>query len=96
MSDETRPCEICGVTIDPERAADHPKTRLCEGHAKQIVKYGGEFIASGSVERTSKPGSMKKNYGGVSVSLRRNQQAIDKLKDDFDREQWEKKKKSGA
>ena len=93
MTTPTRPCEICGQLIDPQRAEEDSKTRLCEEHAKQIGKYGGEFLASGTHDRTSKVGSLKKNYGGVTVTLRRNQEGIEKLKDDYDKEQWEKKKK---
>lgn len=78
-----RPCEICGVMIDPERAEVLPETRLCTEHAKQIQKYGGEFTITSFQETTSKVGSLKKNYGGVNVSRRRNTDAVEKLKQDF-------------
>jgi hypothetical protein len=67
---------------------------LCTEHAISIEKLGGEFVRSASFDRTSKEGSLKKNYGGVTTSKRRNHEAIEKLKDQYDREQWEKKKLS--
>ena len=93
MSAKTRPCEVCGKMIDAERAESLPETRLCTEHGEAIAKFGGEFIRSSSMDRTSKEGSLKKNYGGVTTQKRRNQAAIEKLKDEYDREQWEKKKK---
>lgn len=34
-------------------------------------------------ERTSKPGSLKHNYGGVTTSKTRNVKAIERLRDEF-------------
>lgn len=76
-------CEICKQPIGPERADNDAKTRLCQLHAEEIAKYGGEFITMASQERTSKEGSMKKNYGAVSTTSVRNQVALDRLRDDY-------------
>ena len=65
--------------------ADVPETRLCAEHARQIAKLGGEFIVIAEQERTSKPGSLKHNYGGVTTTKKRNQAALDRLRDEYDR-----------
>jgi hypothetical protein len=79
----TRLCEICKAVIDADRLEAMPDTRLCTEHARAIQKYGGEFIMSAQQERTSKPGSLKHNYGGVTTSKTRNVKAIQKLRDEF-------------
>jgi hypothetical protein len=91
MADKTRPCEICYRPIEAERIRDLPETRLCAEHAQKIVKHGGEFIVIAEQERTSKPGSLKRNYGGVTTSKKRNQQALDKLRDEHELEKEQKK-----
>ncbi len=80
-----RHCEVCKQLIDADRAEAILQTRLCTEHAREIQKYGGEFIMSSTQEKTSKEGSLKKNYGGISTRLRRNERAISQLKDDYDR-----------
>lgn len=80
-----RHCEICKQPIDADRAEAIRQTRLCTEHGREIQKYGGEFIMSSVQEKTSKEGSLKKNYGGISTRLRRNERAISQLKDDYDR-----------
>ena len=80
-----RGCEVCKKDIDPERAAALPTTRLCIDCARLIAKYGGEFKAVVNQDKTSKEGSMKKNFGGVTTRLRRNKDGIQKLRDDFER-----------
>ena len=77
-------CEICKQEIDPERLEFLPETRLCIEHAKQIEKYGGEFRISATQERTSKQGSLKRNYGGVETKSTRNAAAINKLRQDYE------------
>jgi hypothetical protein len=77
-----RICEVCKALIEPERL-EIPDTRLCERHAREIDKYGGEFLTSSHQERTSKAGSLKLNYGGVTTSKRRNVLGIQRLKDEF-------------
>jgi hypothetical protein len=81
-----RACEICDEPIDPERAEALPDTRLCTEHAKAIAKFGGEFITSVIQERTNKPGSLKRNYGGIDTSKSRNHEAIRKLREEFERQ----------
>lgn len=78
-----RACEICKQLIEEERAEGCPETTLCLKHAREAEKYGGEFLRSTSIERTSKPGSLKRNYGGVSVRLRRNYDGLRKLKEAY-------------
>jgi hypothetical protein len=84
MSGRTRPCEICGQLIDPERVEALPKTRLCSDHAQAIKAYGGEFIRTGTQSSLGKDGSLKKNYGDVSIEERRNAEALRKLRQDYE------------
>ena len=84
MSGRTRPCEICGRAIDPERAEALPKTRLCAEHARMIGKYGGEFRLTGTQASLGKDGSLKKTYGDVTVQERRNTEALRKLRQEYD------------
>jgi hypothetical protein len=86
MSSPTRPCEICNQPIDPERLEAVPDTRLCGDHARKIAKYGGEFRLSASHDRTSKQGSLKQNYGGVTARKTRNHEAMHKLKEEYEQE----------
>jgi hypothetical protein len=90
MSATTRPCEICRAPIDPERIEVLPETRLCTEHARQILKYGGEFKVTVTRERTSKEGSLKRNYGGVTPSQTRNHEAIEKLRAEYEQGQADK------
>jgi hypothetical protein len=85
MADRVRVCEICGATIEAERVEAVPETRLCIDHAKAIQKYGGEFLLTSRRVSLGKDGSMKKNYGDVSSELRRNEQAMQKLRDEYHR-----------
>ena len=78
-----RGCEICKQLIDSERAECLPMTRLCIKHAQEIEKLGGEFRLCIADEVTSKRGSLKKNYGGVTISQHRNHQALRKLRDAY-------------
>jgi hypothetical protein len=91
MSEQTRPCEICGQPIEAERLEVIPETRLCITHARQIEKLGKEFIVTGRLERTSKEGSLKRNYGGVTPSKRRNEKAIRRLREEYQQEQERKR-----
>lgn len=85
---KSRPCEVCMKPIEESRLETLTDTRLCEEHAKRIEKYGGEFLRSVSEEKTSKPGSLKQNYGGINTSKVRNTAAIERLKDEHYEEQW--------
>ncbi len=80
---------VCKQEIDPMRAEAMPDTRLCAEHGREIEKFGGEFKLSASQERTSKQGSLKLNYGGISAQRVRNDLAMEKLLDDFERKQFE-------
>jgi hypothetical protein len=84
MTIQARPCEVCGASIDPERIEVLPETRLCTEHGKQIAKYGGEFILTGTQSSLGKDGSLKKNYGDVSVKQKRNEDGIRKLIEEYD------------
>src|SRR5438067_13682835 len=84
MSVKSRRCEICKGEIDPERLEFLPETRLCLTHAKLIEKYGGEFKISATQERTSKPGSLKRNYGGISTTSTRNTSAVERLRQEYE------------
>ena len=88
---KSRPCEICMQPIEPERIEILPDTHLCCDHAKKIAKFGGEFTITAVRERTSKAGSLKKNYGGVTPSKRRNHRALEQLRDEYLEEQEQKK-----
>ncbi len=78
-------CEICKQQIDPERAEALPDTQLCGQHAREIEKYGGEFLLRSRHERTSKQGSLKHNYGGVSASFRPNREGLERLRREHER-----------
>ena len=93
MASKTRPCEICMKPSETERLEALPETRLCLEHAHKIKKHGGEFVVTTRQERTSKAGSLKINYGGVSASMRRNHKAIERLKDEFEEDKWREKSK---
>jgi hypothetical protein len=90
MSASSRPCEICGQEIDPERLEAVPETRLCGEHARKITKYGGEFRTTASHDRTSKQGSLKHNYSGVSTRKVRNPEAVEKLRQEHEQEKGQK------
>src|SRR4051794_12045626 len=71
MTAKTRPCVICGQSIDPERIEVIPETQLCGDHAREIVRLGGEFVLTGKQTSIGKAGSLKKNYGDVSIEKQR-------------------------
>ena len=71
------------LVISNERLDAIPETRLCTQHANEIQKYGGEFVLSAEQEKTSKKSSMKVNYGGISTTSRRNNIALEQLKEDY-------------
>jgi hypothetical protein len=52
------------------------------------MRYGGEFITVASEERTSKAGSIKHNVGGVRTELVPNPEAIEKLRRDYEEQQF--------
>jgi hypothetical protein len=64
MAIRPQPCARCGAEIPVERLRIVPKTRVCVKCSEEI---GGEYKLIVGRERTSKQGSLKKNYGGVNV-----------------------------
>ncbi len=82
-----RLCMVCKREIENERIEAIPATRLCAAHGRQIQQYGGEFIVSASQERTSKQGSLKLNYGGITTTSTRNEAALNKLLDEYEKQQ---------
>ncbi len=77
-------CAVCKAVIDPERLEGVPDTRLCTTHAREIEKYGGEFRLLSTPDRTSKQGSLKHNYSGVTASRSRNAEALQRLQQDYE------------
>ena len=65
---KTRYCERCKVEIPAERIEVLPETRLCVNCSQTV---GGEFEVRISRENLGKAGSLKKNYGGVTVKMKR-------------------------
>ncbi len=59
-----QPCARCGELIPAERIEAIPETMVCVQCSQEI---GGEFKVFVTPERTSKDGSLKKNYGGYST-----------------------------
>ncbi len=59
-----QPCARCGELIPAERIEAIPETMVCVACSREI---GGEFRVYVTPERTSKEGSMKKNYGGYTT-----------------------------
>src|SRR3954453_20231174 len=80
---DTRPCEICGRPIEAIRIEVIPATRLCQEHGQMIRKFGGEFIVRSREDKTSKENSLKKNYGGVTTKLTRNEDAVARLRREY-------------
>ena len=68
MESGTRPCERCRAQIPAERIEALPDTRLCIRCSQEV---GGDFEISVVTENLAKAGSLKRNYGGVSISKRR-------------------------
>ena len=83
-----RLCFVCKSQIESGRLEAIPETRLCKQHGQEIEKYGGEFRITISQERTSKQGSLKLNYGGISTATIRNQRGMEQLRDDYEQSRW--------
>lgn len=64
----TRPCIRCKAMIPPERIEALPETRLCIECSKAV---GSDFETTVTTENLAKTGSLKKNYGGISVKKKR-------------------------
>jgi hypothetical protein len=57
-------CIRCDEPIPAKRLEAMPETRVCVDCSAAI---GGEFHCGVELERTSKPGSMKLNYGSAKL-----------------------------
>jgi hypothetical protein len=84
-----RLCIVCKQEIESDRVDAIPSTRLCTAHGREIQKFGGEFKLSASQERTSKQGSLKLNYGGITTTTTRNDEALNKLLDEYELREME-------
>ncbi len=69
MSEAIRWCERCKAEIPRERVEALPETRVCVKCAQALG--GSEFEVTIVSENLAKAGSLKKNYGGISVQRRR-------------------------
>ena len=97
MAHTYRFCEVCRCQIDPERVETCPDSQLCETHAKEIVRYGGEFISVGEHENAGRAGSIKGVTTGVGrITRRRNEEALHRLIADFEQAEWEREKRRKA
>jgi hypothetical protein len=65
-----RPCIRCKALIPEERLEALPDTRLCIACSQAV---GGDYVVHVRSERTSKPGSLKINYGGAEIIKKRRQ-----------------------
>ena len=86
MSNRTRMCVICKKLIEPDRAADLQNTNLCTAHGEAIERFGGEFKIQSQGENLSKPGSLKRNPGGVKTRMIRNLRALDELRAEHEKQ----------
>lgn len=66
--DLARPCKRCGAIIPAERMEAVPGGTLC---VKCSDAVGGEWVYHFSEVNTAKVGSLKKNYGSISLQKRR-------------------------
>jgi hypothetical protein len=64
MTAVPRACVKCGGEVPAERVEALPDTQLCIRCSQAM---GGEFDVYVEAERTSKDGSLKKNYGGYGT-----------------------------
>jgi hypothetical protein len=67
-TDEKRQCEVCNATIPPARIKAIPGTWLCIQCSEEV---GGDFEYTATQLSLAKEGSMKRNYGGVSITKKR-------------------------
>lgn len=67
-TDEARTCERCDAAIPPARVKALPGTWLCIECSEEV---GSDFIYTAVQENLGKAGSLKLNYGGVSVKKHR-------------------------
>lgn len=65
---EPRTCERCDAAIPPARVEALPGTWLCIACSQEV---GGDFVYTAQQVNLGKAGSLKLNYGGVTVSKKR-------------------------
>jgi hypothetical protein len=65
---EPRTCERCSAVIPAARVKALPATWLCLECSEEV---GGDFVLIATQENLGKAGSLKLNYGGVSVTKKR-------------------------
>ena len=70
MADDNEPrtCERCNAPIPPARVKALPGTWLCIECSEDV---GGDFVYTATQENLGKAGSLKLNYGGVSIKKHR-------------------------
>jgi hypothetical protein len=68
MTAKRRWCARCKAEIPTERVEALPEARLCLKCSEEV---GGEFDLKFTQENLSKPGSLKKNYGGITLEKKR-------------------------
>jgi len=68
MPAQARPCKRCRKEIPAERMEAMPGTMLC---IECSQKVGGEYNYSFTQESLGKSGSLKKNYGSVTIKKTR-------------------------
>jgi hypothetical protein len=91
MTTSVRLCAACKQEIAAGRLEAVPDTWICRQCAGKIEKYGGEFTITARQESLGKAGSLKKNYGGVNVSKRRNMAALEKLQAEYEEQRIEER-----
>ena len=67
-TDEPRRCERCNAEIPAARVKALPGTWLCIECSREV---GGDFVYTATQENLGKAGSLKKNYGGVTIQKKR-------------------------
>jgi hypothetical protein len=68
QTEEQRNCEVCNAVIPPARVKALPGTWLCIECSAEV---GGDFVYTAVQENLGKAGSLKLNYGGVSIKKKR-------------------------
>jgi hypothetical protein len=68
MTVSTRLCKRCRQEIPAERVEALPETQLCLRCSEAV---GSDFEVFAIAEKTSKVGSLKKNYGSWTIQKRR-------------------------
>ena len=66
--DEKRTCERCDAVIPPARVKALPGTWLCIDCSAEV---GGDFVYTATSVNLGKAGSLKLNYGGVTIKKQR-------------------------